>query len=142
MPRQWGTKSFKNGIWITSINDTYYICIIFHETFKALQYCTVAIITRGLYFFNSLFEDPFFVFKDVFWEILSLCMVTFQDWSVCNQYRVVMAYTGLHLNSCYVKISLPNSNHKVFISKESNIETLVGVATLPLSFPPSGKLPF
>ena len=40
-----------------------------------------------------------------------------------------------------VKISLPNSNHKVFISKESNIETLVGVATLPLSFLPSGKLP-
>ena len=38
-------------------------------------------------------------------------------------------------------MSLPNSNHKVFISKESNIETLVGVATLPLSFPPSGKLP-
>ena len=31
-----------------------------------------------------------------------------------------------------VKISLPNSNHKVFISKESSIEMLVGVALLPL----------
>ena len=38
-----------------------------------------------------------------------------------------------------VKISWPNSNHKVFISKESNIEKLVEVATLPLLFPPSGK---
>ena len=50
------------------------IHIIFHKTFKAMLYCTVAIITRGLYFFNSLFEYNFFVFKDVFWEILSLCM--------------------------------------------------------------------
>ena len=31
-----------------------------------------------------------------------------------------------------VKISWPNSNHKVFISKESNIEMLVGVAPLHL----------
>ena len=37
-----------------------------------------------------------------------------------------------------VKISWPNSNHKVFISKELNIEMLVGVAPLNLSFQPSG----
>ena len=29
-----------------------------------------------------------------------------------------------------------------FMSKKSNIEKLVGVATLPPSFPPSRKLPF
>ena len=31
-------------------------------------------------------------------------------------------------------ISLPNSNHKFFIPKKSNIELLVGVAYLPLSY--------
>jgi hypothetical protein len=36
-----------------------------------------------------------------------------------------------------VKILLPNSNHKVFISKESNIEMLVGVASLSHSLLPS-----
>jgi hypothetical protein len=33
-------------------------------------------------------------------------------------------------------------NMKLFISLESNIEKLVSMATLPPSFPPSGKLPF
>jgi len=37
-----------------------------------------------------------------------------------------------------VKIPLQNSDHKVFIPKKSNIEELVGVASLPLSFPSSG----
>ena len=40
------------------------------------------------------------------------------------------------------KISWPNLNHKLFISQESNIEKLGGVATLPLSFPPSGTKAF
>jgi len=34
------------------------------------------------------------------------------------------------------------NGHPNFISKESNIEKLVGVATLIPLFPPSGKLPF
>jgi hypothetical protein len=38
-----------------------------------------------------------------------------------------------------VKISEPNLNHKLFTSKELNIEMLVRVATLPPSFPPSGS---
>jgi hypothetical protein len=49
------------------------------------------------------------------------------------------------LKTCYFEASegiISNLNHKLFVSKESNIEKLVGVATLPLSFPPSGKLPF
>ena len=29
-------------------------------------YCTRAIISRGLYIFYPIFEDQFFVFKDVF----------------------------------------------------------------------------
>ena len=33
-----------------------------------------------------------------------------------------------------MKISLPNSNQKVFIPKKSNVEMLVGVASLPPSF--------
>ena len=36
-----------------------------------------------------------------------------------------------------VKIPLPNSNNKVFISKESDIEMLVGVSTLPPSLTPT-----
>ena len=39
-----------------------------------------------------------------------------------------------------VKILWPN--HKLFISQESNIEKLFGVATLPPSFPPSGTQAF
>ena len=37
---------------------------------------------------------------------------------------------------------ISNLNHKLFISQESNIEKLVGLATLPPSFLPTGKLPF
>jgi hypothetical protein len=39
------------------------------------------------------------------------------------------------------RIFVAKKNHKLFISKESNIETLVGVATISPSFPSSGKLP-
>merc|ERR1719278_108101 len=34
-----------------------------------------------------------------------------------------------------VKISLPNSNHKVFIPQKSNTEMLVGAALLPPPLP-------
>ena len=41
-----------------------------------------------------------------------------------------------------MKIACPNSNQKVFISQESNIEKPVGVATLALSNTPSGTQAF
>ena len=34
------------------------------------------IITRGLYIHYPIFESNFFVFKEFFWKILSLCMVS------------------------------------------------------------------
>ena len=36
-------------------------------------------------------------------------------------------------------MAIPTLNHKFFISQESNVKKLVGVATLPSSFPPSGN---
>ena len=48
------------------------------------NYRTRAIITLGLYIFYPIFEDHFFVCKEVFSEILSLCMASIQE-------RVMMA---------------------------------------------------
>ena len=44
-----------------------------------LEYRTCPIITNGLYFLYPIFEDHFFVFKEVFQKILSFCMVIFQE---------------------------------------------------------------
>ena len=35
--------------------------------------------SRGLYTFYPIFEDQFFVFKDVFKKILTLCMASIQE---------------------------------------------------------------
>ena len=51
---------------------------------RYFKYRMLAFKTRGLYTFYPLFEDHFFVFKDFFWKILSLCMVSIQE-------RVMMA---------------------------------------------------
>ena len=50
------------------------------------MYRTRAIITRGLYTFHTLFEDHFFVFKELFFE--KFCPYV---WLVSNQERVMMA---------------------------------------------------
>ena len=46
---------------------------------KELDYHTRANISRGLYIFHPIFEDRFFVFKEVFQKILLLCMVIIQE---------------------------------------------------------------
>ena len=43
---------------------------------KCFNYRTRAIISRVLFIFYPIFEDHFFVFKEVFQKILSLCMVS------------------------------------------------------------------
>ena len=48
------------------------------------EYSARAIITRGLYIFHPIFEEHFFVFKEVFHKIPSLSMVSIQE-------RVMMA---------------------------------------------------
>ena len=51
-----------------------------HKPFTKISiYRTRAIITRGLYIFYPIFEDHFFVFKEVFQKILPLCMVSIQE---------------------------------------------------------------
>ena len=47
-------------------------------------------ITRGLYIFCPIFEDQFFVFKDVFYENSDLMYGQYSR-AVCNQERVIMA---------------------------------------------------
>ena len=42
-------------------------------------YRTRVIITRGLFTFYPIFEDHYFVFKEVFLKILTLCMVSTQE---------------------------------------------------------------
>ena len=45
-------------------------------------YRTCAIITRGLYIYHPIFEDNFFESRRFFHKILSLCMVSIQEWFV------------------------------------------------------------
>ena len=54
------------------------------------MYRTRAIITRGLYTFYPIFEDHFFVFKEVFSENSDLNNGLYSR-AVCNQERVMMA---------------------------------------------------
>ena len=49
------------------------------ESWDIFIYCTRTIITRGLYIFYPIFEDHFFVFKEFFHKIISLCMVSIQE---------------------------------------------------------------
>ena len=44
-----------------------------------MYYRTCAIISRGLYIFYPISKDHFFVFKEVFQKILSLCMACIQE---------------------------------------------------------------
>ena len=41
-----------------------------------IKYRACAIISRGLYTFYSILEEYFFVFKEFFQKILSLCMAS------------------------------------------------------------------
>ena len=56
-----------------------------------LIYLTRAIISRGLYIFYPIFKDYFFVFKEVFQKIMSLCMACIQERIVSNQEWLLMA---------------------------------------------------
>ena len=58
------------------------------------NYCTRAIITRGLYIFYSIFEDHCF-FKEVF---LSLCMVSIQEWFLIKSGLLWRAYSTYFYN--------------------------------------------
>ena len=58
------------------------------------NYRTRAIISRGLYIFYPIFEDQFFVFKDVFMKILTLCMASIQE-------RIIMARIRYLISDLY-----------------------------------------
>jgi hypothetical protein len=59
--------------WILEGSDSGILELIFtRPDLEKFKFHTFAIITHGLYFFDPLLEDHFFVFKEVFLEIFVL----------------------------------------------------------------------
>ena len=52
-----------------------------------------AIISRGLYIYYHIFGDDIFVFKEFFQKILSLCMVSIQEWVLIKRGLMWRAYS-------------------------------------------------
>ena len=70
-----------------------------YNPYMYLSYHTGAIITRNLYIFYPIFEDHFFVFKEVFSENYVL-MYGLYSRAVCNQEPVMMARVQYIIFSC------------------------------------------
>jgi hypothetical protein len=66
------------------------------ETYKYV-YRTRAIMTRGLYILNSLFEGQKRFFKEFFQKILALCVVSIQERVMMAHVRYFMYMHRLHL---------------------------------------------
>ena len=66
-------------------------------------YCTHAIITRSLYIFYPIFVDHFFVFKEIFKKILSLCMDSIQERFLIKSGLWWRAY-GIYKNLLYCRL--------------------------------------
>ena len=62
--------------YLTFFSPGKYYCF---DLILKIHYSTRAIIGCGLYTFYPIYEDHFFVFKEFFQKILSLCMVSIQE---------------------------------------------------------------
>ena len=69
-------KSWYKNVALIKFSECYSVVLLIHKGHDSAMYLVVplkvyrtrAIITRGLYIFYPIFEDPFFVFKEVFSE--------------------------------------------------------------------------
>ena len=80
-------------VWESYKLDPYvqrFVCIFNQSISKVYRYRTRAIISRGLYIFYPIFNDHFFVFKEVFSENYVL-MYGLYSRAACNQERLMMA---------------------------------------------------
>jgi hypothetical protein len=55
------------------------VCLIFAMNIS-VELLNLCCNNPEFIFFHRLFEEYFFVFKDVFLKILSLCMISIQEW--------------------------------------------------------------